>query len=158
MGQCFCTQCSSAKRENFKQITLSRCHETITYKTPKTHAYHSFVAQENYSNTNAQTYIHMLRKTLTPTLEHRYGKNLQQSRSKQNDKTRRKLDTNRCRWNGGDATCGRNKDVQASEWTNAGELSRRKACSKKSRRYVIFQSDVFECAFERATIQSDLVI
>ena len=40
--------------------------------TLKTHAYHSFVAQENYSNTNAQTCIQMLRKTLTPTLEHRY--------------------------------------------------------------------------------------
>ena len=35
----------------------------ISLKTHKTHVYHSFVAQENCSNTNAQTHTQMLRKT-----------------------------------------------------------------------------------------------
>ena len=47
---------SEREAREFNQITLSCC-------TLKIHAYLSFVAQENYSNTNTQ----MLRKTYTGT-------------------------------------------------------------------------------------------
>ena len=38
----------------------------------KCQLYHSFISQENHSNSNAQIQTRMLRKTRTPTLEHRY--------------------------------------------------------------------------------------
>jgi vesicle coat complex subunit len=68
-----CTWCSSAKRENMNDPAFSffsqECQLNHSY-----HLYHSFISQENDSNSNAQTHTQILRKLNSRfALEHRYG-------------------------------------------------------------------------------------
>ena len=58
--------CVRSVRARSARISIKSLYPVVTrssLKTLKTHPYHSFVAQEIYSNTNAQTYIQMLRNT-----------------------------------------------------------------------------------------------
>ena len=45
----------------------------LLLKSQERHLYHSFMSLKNYPNSNSQTHTRILRKTLTPTLEHRYN-------------------------------------------------------------------------------------
>ena len=69
----FRTWCSSAKRENINgpafSFFLQECQLYHSY-----HLYHSFISQENDSNSNAQRHTQVLRKLNSRfALEHRYS-------------------------------------------------------------------------------------
>ena len=46
---------ASSEARDFSIKSLSHVFTRMSLKTLKTHVFHSFVAQENYSNTNART-------------------------------------------------------------------------------------------------------